>query len=77
LSWTNIINETGYVIERRRSGTTQFTEVAKTTADSSTHTDILTDTSANYEYRVRAYSAVGDLSYSPYTNTAYSTTECD
>ena len=77
LSWANIGNETGYIVERRRSGSTAFSEVAKTTTDQNTHTDVLTDTSTSYDYRVRAYNAVGGLTYSGYTNTAFSTSACD
>ena len=77
LSWANISNETGYIVERRRHGSTTFSEVAKTTTDQITHTDLLTDTSTTYDYRVRAYSAVGGLTYSGYTNTAFSTVECN
>jgi hypothetical protein len=77
LSWTNIANETGYIVERRRHGSTTFSEVAKKTSDQSSHTDILTDTSTTYDYRVRAYSAAGGMTYSGYTNIAFSTSACD
>ncbi|HXV26325.1 MAG TPA: fibronectin type III domain-containing protein [Alphaproteobacteria bacterium] len=73
LSWADVPNETGFIIERRRSGTKRFAEIAKTTVDRTTYTDILTDTAVRNEYRVRAYSATGRVTYSGYTNIAYST----
>ena len=75
LQWANITNETGYLVERRLYGTQSFGEIAKTTADNTTYTDILTSTDT-YEYRVRAYQSTGTMSYSPYTDIAYSTTSC-
>lgn len=77
LSWANIANETGYIVERRRHGTTTFSEVAKKTTDQSSHTDILTDTTTTYDYRVRAYSAVNGMTYSDYSNVAFSTSACE
>jgi titin len=76
LSWTNIANETGFLIERRRNGGGSFAEIAKTVADATSYTDTLLD-SSQYEYRVRAYRASATMAYSPYTNLAYSTTECE
>jgi hypothetical protein len=76
LSWSNIGNETGYVIERRAYGASRFTEVGKTTANITSYKDAV-QTTQNYQYRVRAYSAVGTLTYSPYTNTTYSTVPCE
>ena len=69
LTWTNIQGETGYVVERRTRGT-QFAAIGKTTTDVTTYTDTLA-ASGIYQYRVRAYSASGGLSYSRYTNTTY------
>ena len=77
LRWGNISNETGFLIERRRAGSTSYGEIAKTTAGTTSYTDVLTTTDVNYEYRVRAYEAKGAMTYSPYTNTALSTTPCD
>jgi large repetitive protein len=76
LTWSNIAGETGYVVERRLHATGSFAEVAKTTTDLTSYTDVLTE-SANYEYRVRAYKAGADISYSPYTNTLISTVPCE
>ena len=77
LSWTNISSETGFLVERRTSGTGSFAEIAKTTENTTSYTDVLTSTTVNYEYRVRAYDVEGGMTYSPYTNTAVSTTDCE
>lgn len=76
LTWSNVKSETGFLIERRRHGAKSFSEIAKTTADLTSLTDILTSVE-HFEYRVRAYKVGGGFIYSPYTNTAYSTTPCD
>jgi hypothetical protein len=76
LAWSNIRSETGFLIERRRQGDTQFSEIAKTMTDVTTYTDILTTNEA-YEYRVRAYLAHGGMVYSPYTNTATVSAACE
>ena len=76
LTWTNITNETGFLIERRRNGGGSFAEIGKTVADATSYTDTLLD-SSQYEYRVRAYRASASMAFSPYTNIAYSTTDCE
>ena len=77
LKWSNVAQETGYLVERRTQGGENFSEVGKTIADSTTYTDILTSTN-RYEYRVRAYKiGAGSLAYSPYTEVAYSTSSCE
>src|SRR5205809_5433959 len=68
LTWSNINGETGFIVERRQKGTNQFAEIGKTTTDVTTYTDTLT-TSGIHQYRVRAYSASGGMTYSRYTNT--------
>jgi hypothetical protein len=76
LTWANVSGETGYVIERRLYSGGSFAEVAKTTADLTSYIDVLTET-ASYEYRVRAYKAGAQMSYSDYTNTVVSTVPCE
>ena len=75
LTWNNIQNETGFLIERRRRGDQRFSEIAKTTTNVTTYTDLLT-TTEGYDYRVRAYTANGNMIYSPYTNTVSSSVPC-
>src|SRR5207247_11243984 len=70
LTWSNITGETGFVVERRRTGTNQFAVIGNTATDVTKYTDTLT-TSGIYQYRVRAYSSSGGTTYSRYTNTAY------
>jgi hypothetical protein len=76
LAWGNINSETGFLIERRRQGDQRFSEIAKTTTNVTTYTDILTTAEA-YDYRVRAYLANGDMVYSPYTNTTTVSPACE
>jgi len=67
LSWTdNSANEDGFHIERAPGWTTSFTEIA-TVAVNVTSYQNTGLTEANYDYRVRAYNAIGT---SDYTNTA-------
>jgi hypothetical protein len=76
LSWGNVAGETGYLIERRPFDAGSFAEIAKTTADLTSYTDILT-TTVNYEYRVRAYKAGPQMVYSAYSNIVVSTVPCE
>lgn len=76
LSWINVSGETGYLIERRPVDGGSFAEIAKTTADLTSYTDIPTAT-VNHEYRVRAYKAGPQMIYSEYTNTVVSTVPCE
>ena len=76
LSWSNVGGETGYLIERRASEGGSFAEIAKTTADLTSYTDIPVE-AVNYEYRVRAYRAGPQMIYSAYTNTVVSTIPCE
>ena len=71
LSWSNIGGETGYLVERRVSGGS-FAEIAKTTSDRTSYTDLVA-TTASYEYRVRAYRTAPKIIYSEYSNTIAST----
>jgi hypothetical protein len=67
LSWSNIGGETGYLVERRAAGGS-FAEIAKTTSDRTSYTDLVA-TTASYEYRVRAYRTAPKIIYSDYSNT--------
>ena len=71
LSWSNIGGETGYLVERRAAGGS-FAEIAKTTSDRTSYTDLVA-TTASYEYRVRAYRTAPKIIYSEYSNTIAST----
>ena len=76
LSWSDVGGETGYLVERRPSGSGSFAEVAKTTADRTSYTESV-GTTLNYEYRVRAYRTAPYMIYSDYTNTVVSTVPCE
>lgn len=73
LSWTdNASNETGFKIERSPNGSTGWTQIGTTGADTTTYSDTGLTELNTYYYRVRAYNGSGDSSYS---NTANATTE--
>ncbi|MBL7851202.1 MAG: fibronectin type III domain-containing protein [Cyclobacteriaceae bacterium] len=72
LSWTdNSSNETGFKIERAPGGTTTFTEIATVTAGTTSYQNTGLTASTSYSYRVVAFNAAGNSSYS---NTATATT---
>ncbi len=64
LNWSdNANNETGYRIERSLNGTS-FTQVALTSANATTHSDIGLTANKIYYYRVRATNSAGSSAYS-------------
>jgi predicted phage tail protein len=66
LSWTdNATNEDGFKIERCKGSTcTNFTQIATVGADVSSYTNTGLARRTTYRYRVRAYNASGNSSYS-------------
>jgi uncharacterized protein (TIGR02145 family) len=66
LSWVdNSTNETGFKIERRVNGTTQFSVVGNVNADVTGFVDTNLTPNTSYEYRVYSFNAVGNsLTYS-------------
>ncbi|MCP4137737.1 MAG: hypothetical protein GY754_42630 [bacterium] len=71
LSWNDSAdNETGFKIERSPDGSS-FTEIGTAAANTTSYADNGVSPNSSYYYRVRAYNAVGDSSYS---NTANATT---
>lgn len=74
LAWTdNATNETGYLVERRRSTGTdlQWYNITTTAANAVSYGDTGLESQTNYIYRVRAYNLYG---YSFYSNEADATT---
>lgn len=74
LSWVdNSTNETGYLIERKRTTGTdlQWYNIATIAADSISYSDVGLLYQTEYAYRVRAYNLYGN---SPYSNEATRTT---
>ncbi len=68
LSWVdNSTNETGFKIERRVNGTTQFSVVGTVNADVTGFTDVNLIANTSYEYRIYSFNAVGNSL--TYTNT--------
>ena len=72
LAWTdNSNNESGFKIERSKNGTSGWTRIATVGANVTTYSDAGLSCDTTYYYRVLAYNAGGDSSYS---NTANATT---
>lgn len=72
LSWKdNSDDETGFKIERKKGEGDTFSQIATVGANVTTYSDTGLSPSTTYYYRVRAYNASGDSSYS---NTAQATT---
>ncbi|MBI3008434.1 MAG: fibronectin type III domain-containing protein, partial [Candidatus Omnitrophica bacterium] len=69
LSWTdNSSNETGFRIERKTGASGTYSEIATPTANTTTYNDTGLSESTTYYYRVRAYNASGNSSYSNEAN---------
>jgi len=66
LTWEDTsANKTGFRIERRADGESEFTEVATDIApETIIHTDAGLDSDTTYHYRVTAFNAFGESSYS-------------
>lgn len=64
-------NESGFQLQRRPIGSSSFTSIATTGANTTTYTNTGLTSGKGYEYRVRAY---GGNNYSTYSNTLSVTT---
>jgi len=72
LSWTdNSSNESGFKIERSPDGSSGWTQIAEVGANTTSYQNTGLSPSTTYYYRVYAYNAAGNSSYS---NTANATT---
>ncbi len=68
LTWEdNSSNETGFKIERKKSGGS-YTRIATVDEDTTSFTDTGLTADTRYYYRVRAYNSTGDSSYSSETS---------
>lgn len=79
LNWTdNSTNETGFKLERQKKnadGTwTAWSQVAQTGINMNSYGNIGLTTGTTYKYRVRAYSSLGGMFNSAYSNEAEATT---
>ena len=74
LTWNGVDNETGYKIEKSENEGSSWEEIAVIGADIEEF--LVTGLSPNtrYDFRIRAYNAAGNSSYS---NTAYTTTDAE
>ena len=68
LSWTDVPNETGYKIERKKGLGGTYAEIATTAANVTSYNDGPLGTGTEYYYRVRAYNTHGDSGFSTDAN---------
>ena len=68
LSWTNVANEDGYKIERKKGLGGTYEEIATTNANVTSYNNAYLGTGTQYYYRVRAYNADGDSGFSTDAN---------
>lgn len=72
LTWTdNSNNESGFKIERRKSGDANFTLIFTAAASSTSFIDSGLLPGTTYEYRVKAFNLAGDSQYSTASATTY------
>ena len=65
LSWQDAAtNETGFIIERRTTDATEYSQVATLGANAQSYADASLQDGTEYFYRVRAYSTLGNSPYS-------------
>jgi hypothetical protein len=64
INWTNVAGETGYKVERKEGAAGSWAQIATRGLDVLTYTDSSLAINTQYYYRVRAYNASGDSSYS-------------
>ena len=68
LTWTdNVVNETGFRIERK-TGTGSYAEIATVGVNATSYTNSGLTSNTIYLYRVRAYNAAGNSAYSNETS---------
>ncbi len=68
LSWSNVANETGYKIERKKGSSGTYAQIATTGANVVTYSDSTCGSGTTYYYRVRAYNGSGNSGYSAEAN---------
>lgn len=61
--WDNSLNETGFKIERHTEGTSTWSQIAATASDVTSYQDVSLAPDATYHYRLRAYNAHGNSTY--------------
>lgn len=64
LIWPDVAGESGYIIERRVAGSTDWLTLARLDADTGFHNDDTVVPGENYEYRILAWNSHGDAPYS-------------
>ncbi|MBN1673687.1 MAG: fibronectin type III domain-containing protein [Kiritimatiellae bacterium] len=75
LTWRdNSSDETGFKIDRRRSGTDTWDRIAEPSANTTSHADSGLPAETHFYYQVKAHNAAGN---SPYSNVATATTPTD
>jgi fibronectin type 3 domain-containing protein/regulation of enolase protein 1 (concanavalin A-like superfamily) len=71
LSWTDVVGETGYKIERSLTSASGFAQIGTAAANATSYSDMTVAGSTQYYYRIRANNTAGDSGYS---NTAGAST---
>jgi hypothetical protein len=64
LAWTDVANELGYKVERKKGTGGTWAQIGTTGAGITTYNDTTAGTGTNYYYRVRSYNSVGNSGYS-------------
>jgi len=68
ITWTDVISETGYKIERKFGASGTYAQLATTATDMVTYSDTTVTPTNTYYYQVRTYNTGGNSNYSPETN---------
>lgn len=64
LTWTDVADENGYLLERSTSELSGFAQIAMLGINQTEYTDTGLNNNTTYYYRVRAYNSTGNSSYS-------------
>lgn len=62
--WSDLTDETGYILERSSDGGSTWSELANIAADEFSYKDYTATPGVSYSYRIKGYNAVGDGAYS-------------
>jgi len=66
--WSDLLDETGYILERSDNGGNTWSVLANIAADEINYKDYTAAPGVSYSYRIKGYNAVGDGEYSSVLN---------